>query len=257
MKKKCILWKEKYDKIKFTILLLLVGINVGFASEAYSQSTLLSLNVNKGTVKEVFAAIEKQSEYVFFYYDNVLDINRRVNIKAENKTVDEILKQVFAGTDNSYVIKDRQIFISKSEKKDTVVPGVTQEGKKMFRGKVMDDLGEPLPGATVVVVGSTRGVTTDLDGTFEIDVTAADKLKISFLGLGDKIITVGNQQNIALPICYLYFRCGCSRLWPPEKGKCSWCYLNCGCSCVESSRCFTFYFSGWAVGWCGFHVTFW
>ena len=198
MKKKCILWKEKYDKIKFTILLLLVGINVGFASEAYSQSTLLSLNVNKGTVKEVFAAIEKQSEYVFFYYDNVLDINRRVNIKAENKTVDEILKQVFAGTDNSYVIKDRQIFISKSEKKDTVVPGVTQEGKKMFRGKVMDDLGEPLPGATVVVVGSTRGVTTDLDGTFEIDVTAADKLKISFLGLGDKIITVGNQQNIVV-----------------------------------------------------------
>lgn len=198
MKKKCILWKEKYDKIKFTILLLLVGINVGFASEAYSQSTLLSLNVNKGTVKEVFAAIEKQSEYVFFYYDNVLDINRRVNIKAENKTVDEILKQVFAGTDNSYVIKDRQIFISKSEKKDTVVPGVTQEGKKMFRGKVMDDLGEPLPGATVVVVGSTRGVTTDLDGTFEIEVASADKLKISFLGLGDQTITVGNQQNVVI-----------------------------------------------------------
>ena len=50
MKKKCILWKEKYDKIKFTILLLLVGINVGFANEVYSQSTLLSLHVNKGTV---------------------------------------------------------------------------------------------------------------------------------------------------------------------------------------------------------------
>lgn len=58
MKKKCILWKEKYDKIKFTILLLLVGINVGFANEVYSQSTLLSLHVNKGTVKDVFAAIE-------------------------------------------------------------------------------------------------------------------------------------------------------------------------------------------------------
>ena len=198
MKKECSLWKEKYDKIKFSILLLLIGINVGFASEVYSQSTLLSLNVNKGTVKDVFAAIERQSEYVFFYYDNVLDINRRVNIKAENKTVEEILRHVFAGTDNSYVIKDRQIFISKNDKKDTVVPGVTQESKKVFRGKVMDDLGEPLPGATIVVVGSTRGVTTDLDGTFEIEVDAADKLKISFLGLGDKIITVGNQQNIVV-----------------------------------------------------------
>ena len=198
MKKKCILWKEKYDKIKFTILLLLVGINVGFANEVYSQSTLLSLHVNKGTVKDVFAAIEGQSEYVFFYYDNVLDINRKVNIKAENKTVEEILKQVFAGTDNSYVIKDRQIFISKNDKKSVTVPGVPQEGKKKFRGKVMDDQGEPLPGATVLVVGSTRGVTTDLDGTFEIEVTSTDKLKISFLGLGDRIIAVGNQQNVVV-----------------------------------------------------------
>ncbi|WP_303208511.1 TonB-dependent receptor [Bacteroides oleiciplenus] len=198
MKKKYILWKEKYDKIKFTILLLLVGINVGFANEVYSQSTLLSLNVNKGTVKDVFTAIERQSEYVFFYYDNALDVNRKVNIKAENKTVEEILKQVFAGTDNSYVIKDRQIFISKNDKKDTAVLGVAQEGKKKFRGKVMDDQGEPLPGATVLVVGSTRGVTTDLDGTFEIEVTSADKLNISFLGLGDRIITVGNQQNVVV-----------------------------------------------------------
>ena len=198
MKKKCILWKEKYDKIKFTILLLLVGINVGFANEVYSQSTLLSLHVNKGTVKDVFAAIEGQSEYVFFYYDNVLDMNRKVNIKAENKTVEEILKQVFAGTDNSYVIKDRQIFISKNDKKSVTVPGVPQEGKKKFRGKVMDDQGEPLPGATVLVVGSTRGVTTDLDGTFEIEVTSTDKLKISFLGLGDRIIAVGNQQNVVV-----------------------------------------------------------
>ena len=192
------MWKEKYDKIKFTILLLLVGINVGFANEVYSQSTLLSLHVNKGTVKDVFAAIEGQSEYVFFYYDNVLDINRKVNIKAENKTVEEILKQVFAGTDNSYVIKDRQIFISKNDKKSVTVPGVPQEGKKKFRGKVMDDQGEPLPGATVLVVGSTRGVTTDLDGTFEIEVTSTDKLKISFLGLGDRIIAVGNQQNVVV-----------------------------------------------------------
>lgn len=60
----------------------------------------------------------------------------------------------------------------------------------------MDDLGEPLPGATILVVGSTRGVTTDLDGTFEIEVKSSDKLKISFLGLGDQIITVGNQQNV-------------------------------------------------------------
>lgn len=196
MKKKCVLRKDKCEKIKLTILLLLTGINMGFASQVYSQSTVLSLNVNNGTVKEIFAEIEKQSEYVFFYYDNVLDVNRKVKINVQNKTVEEVLKQIFAGTDNSFVVKDRQIFISKDDKKMASEPGVTQDGKKMFRGKVMDDLGEPLPGATILVVGSTRGVTTDLDGTFEIEVKSSDKLKISFLGLGDQIITVGNQQNV-------------------------------------------------------------
>lgn len=50
-------------------------------------------------------------------------------------------------------------------------------------------------GATVLVVGSTRGVTTDLDGSFEIEVATTDKLKISFLGLGEQVISVGNQQS--------------------------------------------------------------
>ena len=132
MKKKCVLRKDKCEKIKLTILLLLTVINMGFASQVYSQSTVLSLNVNNGTVKEIFAEIEKQSEYVFFYYDNVLDVNRKVKINVQNKTVEEVLKQIFAGTDNSFVVKDRQIFISKDDKKMASEPGVTQDGKKML-----------------------------------------------------------------------------------------------------------------------------
>lgn len=60
MKKKCVLRKDKCEKIKLTILLLLTGINMGFASQVYSQSTVLSLNVNNGTVKEIFAEIENK-----------------------------------------------------------------------------------------------------------------------------------------------------------------------------------------------------
>ena len=41
MKKKCVLRKDKCEKIKLTILLLLTGINMGFASQVYSQSTVL------------------------------------------------------------------------------------------------------------------------------------------------------------------------------------------------------------------------
>ena len=61
MKKKCVLRKDKCEKIKLTILLLLTGINMGFASQVYSQSTVLSLNVNNGTVKEIFADEETEN----------------------------------------------------------------------------------------------------------------------------------------------------------------------------------------------------
>lgn len=197
-KQKYNFWEKKYNKIKFTVLLLFAGMNVCFASEVYSQSTLLSLTMNNRTVKEVFAEIERKSEYVFFYYDNVLDVNRKVKVNVQNQTIEDVLKQVFDGTDNTFVIKDRQVFISEKGKQVDPSAAGAQQNKKQLRGKVKDDIGEPVPGATVVVVGSTRGVTTDLDGTFEIVVVPSDKLKISFLGLGEQTITVGNQQDVVV-----------------------------------------------------------
>ncbi len=73
-----------------------------------------------------------------------------------------------------------------------------QQKKFMLTGKVMDDLNEPLAGATIIVVGSTRGVTTDLDGTFEIEVIPTDKLSFSYLGMQDQTIPIGNQKMLVI-----------------------------------------------------------
>ncbi|WP_044060427.1 SusC/RagA family TonB-linked outer membrane protein [Proteiniphilum acetatigenes] len=69
--------------------------------------------------------------------------------------------------------------------------------EKLVNGKVIEsETGEPLPGATVQIENSTRGVTTDIDGTFEIRATSSDKLVISFLGLESQTIAVGSQTYI-------------------------------------------------------------
>ncbi|WP_298645849.1 TonB-dependent receptor [uncultured Proteiniphilum sp.] len=66
-----------------------------------------------------------------------------------------------------------------------------------IRGKVVEaETGEPLPGVSVLIENSTRGVTTDIDGTFEIRATPSDKLVFSFLGMESQIIAVGNQSYI-------------------------------------------------------------
>ena len=70
----------------------------------------------------------------------------------------------------------------------------------MLKGKVVDNLESPLPGATITIEGSTRGVTTDIDGSFSIEVTPTDKIIVQFLGMESQTITVGNQNDITIKL---------------------------------------------------------
>lgn len=70
-------------------------------------------------------------------------------------------------------------------------------GKKVT-GKVLDEFGEPIPSASILVEGRSRGVITDLDGTFVIEVSPTDKLVISFLGMETQTVSVGKQTNIVV-----------------------------------------------------------
>lgn len=63
---------------------------------------------------------------------------------------------------------------------------------------MLDEFGEPIPSASILVEGRSKGVITDLDGTFEIEVTPTDKLVVSFLGMETQTILVGNQTNIVV-----------------------------------------------------------
>lgn len=76
---------------------------------------------------------------------------------------------------------------------------ISQQQKKIT-GKVLDDLGSPLPGANVLIEKSTRGVTTDMDGSFEINALPSDKLVVSFLGLESQTIAVGEQKTIVIKL---------------------------------------------------------
>lgn len=67
---------------------------------------------------------------------------------------------------------------------------------KTIKGTVVDSEGLPLPGVTVVVVGTTTGTVTSIDGNFTIDVEPANELRFSFIGFAEQVITVGEQTVI-------------------------------------------------------------
>lgn len=76
-----------------------------------------------------------------------------------------------------------------------LVPGFLF-AQQQVKGKVTDEKGEPLPGVTIAVVGSPRGVSTDRDGSYNISVKSTDKLQFSFVSMENQTITVGAKTVI-------------------------------------------------------------
>lgn len=181
-------------KWKALLLLLSVQFSAGFASASasYSEQTYLSIEANNMTVKKVFELIEKKSEYIFFYVDKYVDLSRKVNIDVKEERIETILDKLFANTDHTYSINDRQIVISKKE-----ADAPAQQQTRRVTGIVMDSKGESVVGATVMVKGTTIGVTTDAEGRYEIRVPDKNSiLTVSYLGYTPEDVKVNGRTNI-------------------------------------------------------------
>ena len=197
--------RKSFLVMRITLFFILLGTAFAFSSNSYAQNTKLSLQMNNAMVKDVLKAIEDQSEFIFFYQDQQIDLNRKVNIVVEDKNVSEILDQLFAGTENIYIIRDRQVTIGKSQKQleniglaSESISGESQQSqKKEISGSVKDSKGLPLPGVSIVVKGTTTGIVTDADGKFRISVPAdAKTLVFSFIGMKTQEIVIGNNATI-------------------------------------------------------------
>ena len=80
-----------------------------------------------------------------------------------------------------------------------LLPLTVQAQDRAVRGTVLDQGGEPLVGASVIVQGTTRGTMTGADGSFEIQASAKDNLVVSFIGFEDKVVSAANPPlNVVL-----------------------------------------------------------
>lgn len=184
--------------MKLINLFLVMGICIVNATSSYSQSTLLSLEAKNNTLEEVFRMIEKSSEYVFFYSDKAVNIKQKVSLRVKDQTIDKILDQVLKQTGNAYTIDDRQVFIG--AKNEQPMPLASQQDLIKVTGMVKDETGEPLPGVAIQVKGTPRGVTTDIDGSFSIDVKSTDILMFSYLGMQDQEVPVANKKQLFITL---------------------------------------------------------
>lgn len=188
--------------MRISIFLMFIGIGVISASTSYSQSTVLTLKVHNKALKDVFREIESKSEYIFFYNDEAVNVNKRVDLSIEKGTITQVLDKILDKT-SRYKVEDRQVIIYKDNVApvavNTAVADVkdVDQAKVTVNGKVADNEGEPLPGVSVTEKGTTNGVLTDIDGNYSIGVKDQNSVLVySYIGHDPVEKTIGSQKTI-------------------------------------------------------------
>lgn len=198
MKKKCLnecplrhKWLKIILAMKLTIGLFLATM-VSVAATSYSQTAKVSLEVKDATIVEIFKEIESTYQVGFFFKNDQLDLGKKYSVHVQDSNLEEVLKNLL-GEEYSFRFIGSNVVITRNQLNSS---NAVQEGKAV-RGKVSNAAGEPLPGVTVLLKGTTTGTITGIDGNFSLaDVPAGGTLVFSFIGMKTQEVAVGSKTNI-------------------------------------------------------------
>jgi TonB-linked SusC/RagA family outer membrane protein len=179
--------------MKLTLFLSLITFFQLFATETYSQMTKLTLKLDHVKISDALKEIENQSEFFFLYSPNLIDVEREVNIDAENEPIKDILNDVFKAQ-VKIAIYDRQVVLLPNELSDEALTAFQQQS---ITGTITDEKGTPLPGVTILVKGANMGALSDASGKYTINNVPRDAtLVFSFIGMTTQEIPSNNQSVI-------------------------------------------------------------
>lgn len=145
-------FKHIFKLMKLTSLFGVLCVSSAFAVNVNSQSLRVNIYANQKQAKDVIKQIEEQTDYLFVYNHDKVNLNNTVTIQANNETVAKVLNQMFAGTDIIYAMQGNNILLMRKD--------VVQQSGKLVTGTIVDSSGTPVIGANVMVKGTTNGTIT-------------------------------------------------------------------------------------------------
>lgn len=199
--------KKNYNYLKFSVknLLLLCFLLfttvMPFEKTIANQRTIngsirlqmerkVTINLKGVTLERVLEEIKKQTNINFGYESSGINKNEIFSITVVNVSVESALNTLLKSSHYSYVLKDNMIVITKSK---TGQSASTQ--KITIKGKVMDESKSPISGATIIILGSSKGAITDENGVFSIQADGIVEIEISYMGFKNVTRRIAKSEN--------------------------------------------------------------
>lgn len=195
--------------IKQALFLLLRRVLVSLSAAAIplaASGQTISLHADNVSRQEAIMQIQKEYGYSFAMNMSEVDLSEKVSVDLENEEIGTVIQELFKGKPVECTVSGKTIVVSlrssvtaSSGKR----PGVEMERQipenYVLKGIVVDESGQPVPGATVMVPESTNGTVTDLDGSFEIVLDGDCEIECVCLGYETVIMSVtSNTGNVKI-----------------------------------------------------------
>ena len=149
----------------------------------------VTISMKNATLETILAEINRQTGLDYGFQSNgSVDKNRRFTLEVTDVTVEEALNTLLKDSPYDYVLEKNRIVIVIRAKKPVQLIAVT--------GRVVDEKGNPIPGATVLIQGTTQGVATDADGRYTINTRSEDALRISFIGYKTEVVPLKGKTKL-------------------------------------------------------------
>lgn len=193
------IFKRKLSKsfliMKILSLLILFNANI-INAVPMVQDSKVSLEFYNANLEEIISEIKKQTGLIFLYSSDDVEHVKKINISVENEHVEDVLKKCLKDTKLNYVLDDHSITLRKKAVK------ALQPSKKKIKvkGKVVDSDKTPLPGVAVMLKGTSKGISTNIDGLFEIEVEDVENsvLIFKFIGMKTKEVKLNGRVDISV-----------------------------------------------------------
>ena len=192
--RQCLHLPQALKAMKLIVILLTLAF-LQVSAKGLSQT--VSFSGKEVALKKIFSAIEKQTNYVFFYDAVLIRDTKLVSLDVKNMPVEAVLRQCLSGQSLDFSIQNNTIVITKSPTA-TLQPAVSPPNNAPppieVHARVVNEKNEPVEGVSVKIKGTTKGTITDREGKFSIDVSPGQVLLISSIGFAAQEIEVGSAS---------------------------------------------------------------
>ncbi len=185
--------------MKMLALFLLASV-MSVSANTLAQDARVTLNLNGADLEQVLWEIHEQTGLIFLYSSEDIEGVKDVSVEAKDETVKSVLKHCLQDSELEYEFKKEAITLRKSVQQSQPSGEAQQEKTRKISGVVVDDQGLSLPGVSVLLKGTTTGVSTNFDGEFTLEIPTSGKsvLVISFIGMQSQEVVVSNQTNLKI-----------------------------------------------------------